>query len=249
MWGILFQTFLVVFLAEMGDKSQFLMIAMSAEYRLREIIAGVVMSVCVLNLLAIAVGSVIGNLLPMAFISLVAGLVVLFFALSGLRGEDDGDEQVKRAGRAIPAIFGTYFLAELGDKTQLTALALAADGGDFSFPRALAVFLGASLALIGADLLGLFAGYALGRHLPVEVFKWVSFLIFTACGTIRLLDGIQSMLAWHPSGTWISAWITAAILTMFLILCIQTVRRQKKTGKRGKRDDTGRTKPVSVQRQ
>lgn len=248
MWEILFQTFFVIFLAEIGDKSQFLMIAMSAEYRLREIVIGTASAVCVLNLLAIAVGTAIGKLLPTSLISLVAGLVFLFFALSGLLGEGGEDEPVKRTGKAIPAIFGTYFLAELGDKTQLTALALAADGGNFSFPRALAVFLGASLALIGADLLGLLAGYILGRHLPVEVFGWVSFLIFTVCGAVRLLDGVQSLLAWHPSGIWISAWITAAILIGFLILCMQAVRRQKNK-KRRRQVDTGRAKSVSLQRQ
>lgn len=228
MWSILVKTFLMIFLAEMGDKSQFLMIAMSAEYRLRDIIAGVTGAVCVLNLLAIAVGSVIGNLLPMPLISLVAGLVFLFFALTGLRKDEGEEEHVRKAGKAIPAIFGTYFLAELGDKTQLTALTLAAGGGNFSFGNATAVFFGASLALIGADLIGLFAGYALGKHLPVAVFGWVSFLIFTACGAIRVLDGMQSLLIRNPYGIWISAWSTAAILGVFLILCLFTVRKQKK---------------------
>ncbi len=247
MWPVLLQTFLVIFLAEMGDKSQFLMIAMSAEYRLRDIIAGVTAAVCVLNLLAIAVGSVIGNLLPLPLISLIAGGVFLAFALTGLWKDDREEETVRRSGKAIPAIFGTYFLAELGDKTQLTALTLAADGGEFSVSTALAVFLGASAALIGADLLGLFVGFVLGRHLPVAVFGWVSFLIFTACGVIRLLDGLQAYFAWHPAGVWISAGITAAVLAVFLILCIILLQKQKRARQTGGSHDTGRVQSISLQ--
>lgn len=247
MWPVLLQTFLVIFLAEMGDKSQFLMIAMSAEYRLRDIVTGVVAAVCVLNLLAIAVGSVIGNLLPLPLISLIAGAVFLVFALTGLKKDSGEEASVRHSGRAVPTIFGTYFLAELGDKTQLTALTLAADGGEFSFPTALAVFLGASAALIGADLLGLFAGFVLGRHLPVAVFGWVSFVIFTACGGIRLLEGLQAYFAWHPSGIWISAGITAAVLTVFLILCILYVKKQRREDQSGGGYDTGREQSVSIQ--
>ena len=247
MWPVLLQTFLVIFLAEMGDKSQFLMIAMSAEYRLRDIIAGVAAAVCVLNLLAIAVGSVIGNLLPMPLISLIAGMVFLVFAITGLRRDDREAETFRHSGRALPAIFGTYFLAELGDKTQLTALTLAADGGDFSLPVALAVFLGASAALLGADLIGLFVGFVLGRHLPVAVFGWVSFLIFTACGVIRLLDGLQAYFAWHVYGVWISVAITAAVLALFLILCIILLQKQKRSGKMGGVHDTGGVQSISLQ--
>ena len=90
MWEAALRTFLVIFLAEMGDKSQFLMLALSAEYRLRDIIAGVSGAVCVLNLLAIGVGTALGSLLPLPLISVVAGLAFLSFALTGLRREEGG---------------------------------------------------------------------------------------------------------------------------------------------------------------
>ncbi len=247
MWEAALRTFLVIFLAEMGDKSQFLMLALSAEYRLRDIIAGVSGAVCVLNLLAIGVGTALGSLLPLPLISVVAGLAFLSFALTGLRREEGG-AAVRRGGRALPAIFGTYFLAELGDKTQLTALALAAGDGALSPSGALAVFLGATAGLLGAGLLALLVGYVLGRRLPVGVFGWVSFLIFAACGTVRLLDGLQACLARFPAGVWLSAGVTAAVLSGFLILCVRLLRGQRRAKTRGGgRDDTGAKQSVSVQ--
>ena len=71
--AIFLRTFAVIFLAEMGDKSQLLMAALTAEYRLRDILAGTFAAIAVLCGLAVSLGALLGELLPMTLISLVAG--------------------------------------------------------------------------------------------------------------------------------------------------------------------------------
>ncbi len=230
--AIFLRTFAVIFLAEMGDKSQLLMAALTAEYRLRDIFAGTFAAIAVLCGLAVSLGALLGELLPMTLISLVAGGAFLFFAWSGIGGgEEDG--KIRR-GKAFPAIFGTYFLAELGDKTQLATLALSAENS-----RAMpAVFLGATAALFASGLLGAGVGVLLGRHLPERLFRAGSFVIFAACGTVKLLGGMERLMP--------TAWAVvavSAILMIFVLLCALTVRR------RGRTHDTAGEQPVSVQRQ
>lgn len=224
------RTFAVIFLAEMGDKSQFLMAALTAEYRLREIFVGASAAIAVLCALAVSIGAVVGGLLPMTLISLVAGAAFLFFAWSGIGGEESAG--TVRQGRAFPAIFGTYFLAELGDKTQLATLALSAET-----PRTVpAVFLGAFTALLLSGLLGVGVGVLLGRHLPERLFRTLSFLIFTACGTVKLLDGTERLLP-----TLWAAVTVSGILILFCFLCFLTVRRKRR------RHDTAGNQPLPIQ--
>lgn len=189
--------FLTVFIAEMGDKTQLLMVAMAKKYRVRDIVIGVGLSIIVLNLMAVALGSLIGDLLPTMFINLAAGIAFFYFATSALL-TDSEEETVKGGGSrfgAIASTFGIFFLGELGDKTQLTALALSAEqsAGKFSFPNALMVFLGATLALYAADAIGLIVGYFLGKSIPNWVFGWLSYVLFAAFGVMKLLDGFGEL--------------------------------------------------------
>lgn len=221
---VFLRTFLMIFLAEMGDKSQLLMAALTSEYRLRDILAGSGAAIAVLCGLAVSVGAALGELLPMTVISLVAGGAFLVFAWTGL-GNGEGEGEAVRRGKALPAIFGTYFLAELGDKTQLATLALAAANPG----TGAAVFLGAAGALLLSGLVGILLGLLLGRRLPPGVFCLLSSVIFAACGAIRLLAGLERLL---PTGGAIA--LTAGILTIFVILCAVRLRR-----KGGKHDTAG----------
>ncbi len=215
-WSILLQAFLMIFLAEMGDKSQFLMAAMTAHYRTRDILIGTGCAICVLNLLAVLVGSAIGRFLPTAVISLVAGFAFLAFAYLGVRESETEEERVRRGKRAIPAIFGTYFLAELGDKTQLAVMTLSADGR-CSRGQVLATLIGASLGLFLSGLIGLLVGALLGRRLPATVFSRISSLLFFGCGAVRLLQGFEHLFAATPYPT-LLATVATILPVLFVVL-------------------------------
>ena len=149
-----------VFLAEMGDKTQLLLVAMAGKYKVRQILVGTWLATILLNLLAVGIGAALSSYLDLRVIKSVAALAFFWFAWSGLRGENEAEEEAGASGRfgAVAAIFASFFIGELGDKTQLTGIALAASYANGLFANAAAVFLGCTLGLILADALGLLVG-------------------------------------------------------------------------------------------
>ena len=85
--------------------------------------------------------------------------------------------------RVLLTTFGVIFLAEMGDKTQLAAMTMAAET-----KRPLTVFVGASLALACVSALGVMVGGALGHYLPLEWIKRVAAVGFIVIGVLILLD-------------------------------------------------------------
>ena len=85
--------------------------------------------------------------------------------------------------RIFMTTFATIFLAEMGDKTQLAAMTMAAET-----KRPLTVFVSAALALACVSALGVAVGGALGHYLPLEWIRRVAALGFIAIGVLILLD-------------------------------------------------------------
>lgn len=226
-FGILLESFLMIFLAEMGDKSQFLIIALFAKYRFRDILLGSFLAICLLNVIAVAAGSLLGELLPRHWISLIAGIAFLCFAYMGSQSEEEAEESGVKGKRAVFTVFGTYFLAELGDKTQLTALTLSA--GEGAGVSSISVFLGCTAALLAADLIGLGVGAVLEKKLPSSLFSNVSCLLFLVCGTLRILEGAEGILTsvalTSPCAKPLS--ILSALLAVLLFLILRFKERTR----------------------
>ena len=146
------------FIAEMGDKTQLMLVAMTSRFKLKDILLGTGVAVLVLNGLAVLAGGIISTVVPTWLIRLIAGAAFLFFAVTTLKGDDDEEENVKdRKIRFAPlSVFCTFFVAELGDKTQLTAITFGANEG---LSSAVVVWLACSLGLFAADVIGLLIGY------------------------------------------------------------------------------------------
>jgi putative Ca2+/H+ antiporter (TMEM165/GDT1 family) len=85
--------------------------------------------------------------------------------------------------RVLLTTFGIIFLAEMGDKTQLAAMTMAAQT-----KRPWAVFLGASLALAAVSALGVIVGATLGNYVPLEWVKRVAAVAFIIIGVLMLLE-------------------------------------------------------------
>ena len=227
--SVLVRVFGLIFLAELGDKTQFLMIAMASHYRPWEILVGVSGAILVLNGLAIGVGCLLGGVLPTAWIGLIAGLAFLWFAYSAV-GKGEAEERQLRGtgkGSAVWTVFGTFFLAELGDKTQMTVLTLAADtvSANGTAAELVMLLIGATLALLAADVLGLLVGLLLGRTLPQGVFSLLSCCIFAVFGFIKLLGGLEALLAGHGGGRWVAIGITVAVGILFVGLILRNLVR------------------------
>lgn len=175
-------TFAVVFLAELGDKTQLLVMAFAAKFPWRQVLLGMTLGIFVVHALAVGVGSFLGSLLNPFYMEILASLMFLAFGVWTLRSGDD-DEEAATAGRFGPVltVMMTFIVGEMGDKTQFAAMAMAA-----AFSAWFAVLIGAVLAMVLADSLGLIAGAFLQRYLPPARMRWISGGIFMAFGVLGL---------------------------------------------------------------
>ena len=121
---LFFKVFFTEFIAEMGDKTQLMLIALTSKYKLRDIILGTGVAILVLNGLAVLAGGLVSEFVPEWVIKMIAALAFLYFAASTIAGDDEEEEEGgKTKIKFAPlAVFCTFFVAELGDKTQLTAI-------------------------------------------------------------------------------------------------------------------------------
>src|SRR6476620_11820502 len=121
--------FAVIFVAELGDKSQLMALTFATRYKAVPILIGITIATATVHAVSVFVGGVLSVALPTQLINLLAGLAFLGFAAWTLRGDrldDDEATKVSRSNRsAIVAASTAFFLAELGDKTMLATITLA----------------------------------------------------------------------------------------------------------------------------
>ena len=222
--ALYFKILLTMFIAEMGDKTQLLLVAMTSRFKLRDIILGSAAAILVLNGLAVGVGSLISRLIPPYLIKIIAALAFFFFAWSSLSG--DGDEEENSGGKEsklpILTVFGTFFVAELGDKTQLTAITFAANEG---LSHAVVIWLACSIGLFAADIIGMLVGYLLKSKTPDGFLNTLAFVIFAIFGFTTLLEGCGLLLGAENSLRWV---IAVAVAAVFAGLCLWTVLSKRK---------------------
>lgn len=180
---ILITTFGIIFLAELGDKTQLTAMALAIRYPWKKVFLGIAAAFALLNFGAVLVGKLLFAVLPLFWIKLISGGLFLFFGISAFRagGEDDEGEKRSSARGPVATSFVMILLAELGDKTQLVTTSLAAQ-----YNAPLAVFTGSTLALWLVSLLGIFVGRQLVRIIPLTTIHRVAAILFLAFGAIVL---------------------------------------------------------------
>ena len=214
------------FIAEMGDKTQLMLVAMTSKFKLKDILLGTGVAILVLNGLAVLAGGLVSTVVPTWLIRLIAGAAFLFFAATTLKGDDDEEENVKdRKIKFAPlSVFCTFFVAELGDKTQLTAITFGANEG---LSAAVVVWLACSLGLFAADILGMLVGYLLKSKTPEGLLNTLAFVIFSVFGVYTFYQGLKLI----STGVCpIPVWPVLIVVTVaFAVLCVCLfVRREKK---------------------
>lgn len=196
---LFFQIMFTEFIAEMGDKTQLMLVALTSRFKLRDIIIGTAAAILVLNGLAVLLGGLVSEIIPTWLIRLVAASAFLFFAITSLKGDDDEEEaKEENVSRFAPlTVFCTFFVAELGDKTQLTAITFGANEG---MNAAVTVWLACSIGLFAADILGMLIGYLLKSKTPDGLLNTLAFFIFAIFGNITMHEGLGLLLGKnHPA--------------------------------------------------
>ena len=180
---------LTEFIAEMGDKTQLMLVAMTGKFKIRDIVIGTAVAVLCLNGLAVAAGGLVGALIPGYIIKLIAAAAFLYFALTSLKSDDEEEESItdSKIKFAPLTVFCTFFVAELGDKTQLTAVTFGANEG---IGRAVVVWIACSIGLFSADMIGMLIGYLLKSKTPDGVLHTLAFIIFSFFGIYTLYQGL-----------------------------------------------------------
>ena len=217
------------FIAEMGDKTQLMLVAMTSKFKLKDILLGTGVAILVLNGLAVLAGGLVSTVVPTWLIRLIAGAAFLFFAATTLKSDDDEEENVKdRKIKFAPlSVFCTFFVAELGDKTQLTAITFGANEG---MGAALVVWIGCSLGLFAADILGMLVGYFLKSKTPDGLLNTLAFVIFSIFGVYTLYQGLKMI---SVSVFTIPVWpVLIAATVIFAGLCVFLFIRREKKGMR-----------------
>lgn len=171
----------------MGDKTQLLGMAFATRYRASVVLVGVLVATLLNHLLAVALGDFLTNFIPLTTIQLVAAFSFVFFGLWTLRGDSLDGEDKKVYFSPFWTVVIAFFIAEMGDKTQLAAIALAA-----KYHALLWVWLGTTLGMIISNIIGITVGVVLGKRIPEKLVKLVSASIFIAFGYIGIWQNLNS---------------------------------------------------------
>jgi putative Ca2+/H+ antiporter (TMEM165/GDT1 family) len=179
----------VIFVAELGDKSQLMAMTFASRYRARDVLLGITAATAIVHLVSVGIGRFIGNAFAgyQGVISVVAGIAFLAFAVWTLRGDELTEEEASKArrstGAALLAVGVAFFLAELGDKTMLATITLATQEGWFG------TWLGSTLGMVVADALAIGVGAVLGRRLPERVIQVGAAALFAVFGLLLIAEG------------------------------------------------------------
>ncbi|MBS9374422.1 putative manganese exporter [Rhodococcus sp. B50] len=188
MWSALVLSFAVIFVAELGDKSQLMAMTFALRYRWWVVLSGILFATTAVHLVSVAVGHYLGVAIPATAISIVGGIAFLIFGAWTLRGDSLDDDEQSKAGRvarsAFLAVTSAFFLAELGDKTMLATITLATDNNWAG------VWIGSTIGMVAADALAIIAGAVLGRHLPENAIRFGAAALFFGFGAWMLGDGL-----------------------------------------------------------
>jgi Ca2+/H+ antiporter, TMEM165/GDT1 family len=182
----LWTSFLVVALAEMGDKTQLVALALAVRYRRPwTVMLGILLATTANHALAATVGVWVSRLLPPA--ALAWALAVSFLAFGVWTLFPDQAPEAAAAARWSPLLTTTvvFFLAEMGDKTQLATVALGA-----RFETAAAVTAGTTLGMLAADGLVVFGGAHLTRLVPPALLRNLAAALFIGLGLLALVGAV-----------------------------------------------------------
>jgi len=177
------EAFILVFAAEVGDKTQLMLMTLSAKYSMMQMLLGMLLGVVLNHGAAVFIGRFLSNAADDSMLRIFSGAMFIIFGIIIIVFEDENEN--KRDFKFGPVITTalTFFLGEIGDKTQLTAMTLAMEA---QYPLIILSGSVAGMLLIG--FVGIIIGTSLTKHIPSYIIKTISGLIFIIFGLMRL-DG------------------------------------------------------------
>jgi len=182
-------SFLLIAAAEIGDKSQLVCMTLAARHRAMPVLLGAIASFAFLNSLAVIFGAAIASWFPGYIVSITVAILFAVFGVHSLSSneQEEDEEVIEKSGHSL--FFTTFFLitiAEFGDKTQLAVVALS------STAEPVAVWIGATCALILTSALGVIAGRTLLKKIPLTLLHKISGFIFLVLAVLAAYSSYLS---------------------------------------------------------
>lgn len=209
----------VVFVAELGDKSQLITMTYALRHRWWVVLSGVGLAAMLVHGLSVTIGHFLGMTLPERPIAFAAAIAFLLFAAwtwrDSRRGGDGDEVRVAEPRFVVLAIVSSFVLAELGDKTMLATVALASDRDPVG------VWIGATLGMVLADGVAIVVGAMLHKRLPEAFLHTVASLLFLLFGLWMLFD---AALGWRVVAVAATGSVAVAAVTVGAVRAVRARR-------------------------
>ncbi|RPI74532.1 MAG: TMEM165/GDT1 family protein [Desulfobacteraceae bacterium] len=186
----LFVSTLIVAIAEMGDKTQLLSFVLAAKFKQKTpIILGILAATLANHFLAGYVGAWLARLIsPTAMQWMVAVSFIVFGFWALIPDKFDENKKLRNAGVFTTTLIA-FFLVEMGDKTQLATIALAA-----RYDSLVAVVIGTTLGMMIANVPAVWIGEVLAHRINMKIMRWIAAGLFFLLGILALCAGGQKFL-------------------------------------------------------
>jgi Ca2+/H+ antiporter, TMEM165/GDT1 family len=208
----------VVFVAELGDKSQLMTMTYALRHRWWVVLSGVGIASFMVHGLSVTIGHFLGLTLPERPIAFVAAIAFLLFAVwtwrDGRRTNDDEVQWVVAPRHVLMAVISSFVLAELGDKTMLATVTLASDHNWAG------VWIGATAGMVLADGVAIVVGALLHKRLPERFLHGLASVLFLLFGLWLLLDGALGL-------RWVALAVTGSVAAVGAVAAIVRLTRRR----------------------
>ena len=173
----------IVAIAEIGDKTQLLSFVLAAKFQQKwPIIWGILFATIANHFLAGYVGVWLASLMSTEVLRWVVALSFFAFGIWALKPDTLDDEQKLGTAGVFLTTLVAFFIVEMGDKTQLATVALAA-----RYDALIAVVMGTTLGMMIANVPAVLIGEAMAHRLNMKVMRWIAASLFIVLGTLVLL--------------------------------------------------------------
>jgi putative Ca2+/H+ antiporter (TMEM165/GDT1 family) len=174
-----------IFVAEMGDKTQLVALSFATKFKPLKVVLGIFIGTIVSHLMAVLIGQNLNLIIPLQYLRVIIGLSFIVFGVWTLKGDTLDERGRKKQSRLGPimTVAIAFFLAELGDKTQLATISLAAQYRSF-----FGIWIGSTVGMVAADSLAIILGVIAGKKLPEKAIRYASALIFVIFGLVILFE-------------------------------------------------------------
>ena len=179
--------FALILIAELGDKTQLSVISLSCNYKWHHVFIGSMLAFLAVDGISIAVGGPLLALVPLRYVQIASGVVFVLFGIFPLLRKEKTDGislPKKRSNIPVIASFSLIALMELGDKTQIITITLAAQSSP------LLVLIGMAIAFAVLTGAGVLIGAKLFSRLPMKWLKIGTSTLFIVLGAISIVSGI-----------------------------------------------------------